>query len=81
MKLWLFLLPIMLLSSCATMTPQEPAAMPISEACLQGNDFGDRDARGGLSKDPYRYRREIASQNWSDFVDGYLHGYGRAGRR
>ena len=52
--------------------------MPISEACLHGNDIGDRDARGGLSKDPYRYRREISSQNWSDFVDGYLHGYGRA---
>ena len=60
------------------MTPPQPATMPISVACLHGNDFGERDARDGKTKDPYRYRIQIAAQNWSDFVDGYLHGFARA---
>ena len=81
MRIWLRLVPVMLLTSCATMTPHEPATIPVCLATLQGNDLGEMDARGGLSKDPYRYRTEIASENWSDFVDGYLHGFAKAGGR
>ena len=85
MKKWmpcLLLVAMMLaMSSCEPMprAGAEPVSMP--EACLQGCDYGGRDARSRMPSDPYRYRGEVSSQNWSDFVDGYLHGYARAGGR